>query len=88
MNIEDNSLKSNYINLVSIKEGETIELCGLSESSKELMVYLNKKNITLGTQLKVQHIENFDKSFEILLKDNSQIVLSHEVCKSLLVKRT
>lgn len=81
-------LKSNYINLVSIKEGETIELCGLSESSKELMVYLNKKNITLGTQLKVQHIESFDKSFEILLKDNSQIVLSHEVCKSLLVKRT
>lgn len=78
--------KSNYINLTSIKEGKTIVLCGLAQSSKELLLYLNKKKITLGTELKVKHIEHFDKSFEIVLKDGSQFVLTYDVCKCLLVK--
>ena len=79
--------KSNYINLTSIKAGEKVKLCGLVKSSKELLLYLNKKKITLGTEFKVKQIENFDKSFEILLTNNKELVLTYEVCKCLLVQK-
>ena len=79
--------KSNHINLTSIKEGENIVLCALANSSKELLLFLNKKKITLGTHLQVQQIESFDKSIVVGLQDNSQFVLTFDVCKCLLVKR-
>ncbi len=79
--------KSNHINLTSIKEGENIVLCALANSSKELLLFLNKKKITLGTHLQVQQIESFDRSIVVGLQDNSQFVLTFDVCKCLLVKR-
>ena len=79
--------KSNYINLTSIREGEKIVLCALANSSKELLLFLNKKKITLGAQLLVQHIESFDKSIQVCLQDDSQFVLTFDVCKCLLVRR-
>ncbi|MCR9289585.1 MAG: metal-dependent transcriptional regulator [Bacteroidetes bacterium] len=76
----------NYLNFTVIKKGEKVKLCGLTNSSKELLLFLNKKNIKLGTELKVQEIELFDKSFEILLNDNQSIILTYDVCKCLLVE--
>jgi len=62
-------------------------LCALANSSKELLLFLNKKKITLGAQLLVQHIESFDKSIQVCLQDDSQFVLTFDVCKCLLVRR-
>lgn len=81
-----NISKSNLRNLTSIKEGETVVLAGLSKSSKDLLLYLNKKNMTLGTEIQVLQIESFDKSLEIALKQGEQFVISYDVCKCLLVK--
>ena len=78
--------QSNYLNLTSIKEGRRVVLAGLVSSSKELLLYLNRKNITLGTEFTVSQIESFDKSFEITLKEGPQFVMSFSVCKCLLVK--
>lgn len=77
----------NYINLTSISIGEKVKLCGLTDSSKSLLLFLNKKNIKLGTEFKLRQIENFDKSFEIILENKSTIVLTFAVCKCLLVER-
>ena len=52
--------KSTHINLTTIKAGEKVRLCGLLKSSREFLLYLNKKKITLGTEFKVQQIERFD----------------------------
>lgn len=76
----------NHLKLGSIKEGQKVKLCGLESSSKDLLLYLNKKNIKLGTVLFIRHIETFDNSFEILLEDNSIILLTLDVCQSLLVE--
>ena len=79
-------LEVNYLNLTSIKEGQRVKLCGLENSSKDLLLYLNNKKIKLGSVLWVLHIEKFDNSFEILLENNTTIHLSFDVCKFLLVE--
>ena len=77
----------NYLNLANIKEGQKVKLCGLENSSKDLLLYLNKKKIKLGSVLSVLHIEKFDNSFEVLLENNSTILLTFDVCMSLLVEK-
>ena len=80
-------INPSYLNLTALKEGEIAKICGLTNSSKDLLLFLNKKNISLGTQLKVQEIEKFDKSFEVLINDNEHsIILTYDVCKCLLVE--
>ena len=76
----------NYLNLAHIKEGQKVKLCGLENSSKDLLLYLNKKKIKLGSVLSVLHIEKFDNSFEVMLENNATIFLSFDVCMSLLVE--
>lgn len=82
-----NISKSNYLNFTTLRESETGLLSGLTTSSKELLLFLNKKDIRLGAELRVKSIERFDKSFEVVLKDNTEILLTFDVCKCLLVKK-
>ncbi len=78
-----------YLNLTSLKEGDSAKICGLTNSSKELLLFLNKKSISLGTKLKILEIEKFDQSFEVKLKkDKESILLTYNVCKCLLVEKT
>lgn len=76
----------NYRPLSSLKVGETGKLSALSKSSKELLLFLNKKNIQLGTSLTILHVENFDKSIEVLLSDSTKTLLTNEVGNALLVE--
>ena len=80
-------LEVNYLNLTNIKEGQKVKLCGLKNSSKALLLCLNKKKIKLGSVLSILHIEKFDNSFEILLENNSTILLTFDICLSLLVEK-
>ncbi len=79
-------IKPNYVNLTAIKVGEKVKLRGFTKSSKELLLFLNKKKIKLNSTLKILQIENFDKSMEVYLKENNKIILTYEVCQSLLVE--
>ena len=80
------TIKVNYLNLSTTKPGQKVRLCGLENSSKDLLLFLNKKKIKLGSVLSILHIEKFDNSFEILLENNSTILLTFDVCLSLLVE--
>lgn len=75
-----------YLNFTALKEGASAKLCGLTNSSKELLLFLNKKQISLGTELKVMGIEKFDNSYEIKIKGNASLILTYDVCKCLLVE--
>ena len=80
-------IKPTYLNLTTLEEGQRAKLCGLTNSSKELLLFLNKKNISLGTKFNVQEIEAFDKSLKIKLENKKSIMLTFEVAKCLLVER-
>ena len=81
-----NLVKVDYLKLSEINEGQKVKLCGLTNSSQELLLYLNKKKIKLGTELIVYQIEVFDNSCEVSLNDHSKVFLTNEVCQSLLVE--
>ena len=80
-------LKPDYLNLTVINVGQKVKLCGLTKSSKDLLLYLNKKKIKLGTIFTVQQIENFDNSVEVLFEDKSTIILTFDACQCLLVEK-
>jgi len=80
-------LSVSYLKLSSINVGQKVRLCGLVNSSNELLLYLNKKKIKLGTAMTITQIEKFDNSIEVSLEGDSKIFLSFEVCQSLLVEK-
>ena len=75
-----------YLKLTEIKEGKKVRLCGLTDSSTELLLFLNSKHIKLGTELEVLKIEAFDQSLTVAYEHFPAMMLSHEVCKRLLVE--
>lgn len=80
--------KLNYVNLTTFKKGEQGVLRGLTKSNKELLIYLNKKQLKLGVEIQVTDVEVFDKSYEIILKNKQRITLSFEVAQRLLFEKT
>ncbi len=71
--------------LSQCKENEKVVFASVTTSSDDFLNYLNKRNIQLGTEMKVIGIENFDQSMLIEI-DNKQEVFSKLVCEKLLVK--
>ena len=76
----------NYRNLAKVKEGSKVVLRTLTDSSAELLLFLNGKDIKLGTELEVLKVEPFDKSLTVSYDLHKGVMLSHEVCKRLLVE--
>ncbi|MFT6996932.1 MAG: DtxR family Mn-dependent transcriptional regulator [Cryomorphaceae bacterium] len=75
----------NYSPLSSMRKGKRVVIKGLNDSSKEFLEYLNSKSIELGSILEIVRVENFDKTMEVTLSDDSHLILSTEVTKRLLV---
>lgn len=78
--------KQEYKKLSEISEGKTVSLSALKNSSKDFLLFLNKKQLSLGTDITVQHIEDFDNSYEITYGDNLKTTLSNTICQCLLVE--
>jgi DtxR family Mn-dependent transcriptional regulator len=74
-----------YSPLSSMREGKRVVIKGLNDSSKEFLEYLNSKSIELGSILEIVRVENFDKTMEVTLSDDSHLILSAEATKRLLV---
>ncbi|QTV05389.1 metal-dependent transcriptional regulator [Faecalibacter bovis] len=85
---KDGNFKSvNYKFLNEFKIEDKVEFCAVTKSSDEFLKFLNSKNIHLGDQIIIEHIENFDQSMTVrFLKDNRVEVFSLEVTSRLLVK--
>ena len=83
---EGNYTKPEYTVLAQKNPGDRVILRALRESSTDFIKYLNKKNIQLGIEIKVQHLESFDKSMTVSYGDEEEVVLGHEVCGRLLVE--
>src|SRR5690606_37984598 len=52
----------NYIKLSDCKEGDTVTFMAVSHSSEDLLIFLNNRDLTLGSTIEVKMIEPFDES--------------------------
>ncbi len=75
-----------YSKLSEIEQGLTVRLCALTHSSDDFLVYLNSKNLKLGSLITIVHRETFDRSLTVAY-DGRETMLSHDVCERLLVDK-
>lgn len=83
---EGNTDKQNYKLLSSLPENSQAVLRGLRESSREFLLFLNNKNLSLGTEITLHKKEPFDQSITVSYDEFSEVQLSHSVSSRLLVE--
>jgi len=85
-NVDGKIKQKKMILLSDVKEGYTGEVASLKETSSSFLKYLDKIGIKIGTNIKVNHIVEFDASMDIHIgnaKSGSNI--SSEVSKNIFV---
>ena len=79
--------KQKFISLAEASVGLTYTLRAVAHDDDELLAYLTRKGIALGTTFKVETIEPFDGSIAVRYKEKSTPEwLSKAVCACLLVE--
>lgn len=63
---------------------ESVTMTGVVDHSAQFLQYLDKTGISLGDKIKIQEVNDYDKSFQISI-NNKKIYLSNEVAKNILV---
>ena len=71
--------------LLDCTKGDKVKFTGVAEHSNSFLQYLTKSNITLGDELLVEAIEEFDHSFQVKINKKERKMLSKDVVKNLLV---
>lgn len=74
-----------YTKMSECKAGHTITLTALTHSSTDFLQYLNNKNLSLGTQVKILNKESFDGSMMVRYKNHPNEHLSQLITERLLV---
>jgi DtxR family transcriptional regulator, Mn-dependent transcriptional regulator len=75
-----------YIKLSDCKEGETVTFMAVSHSSDELLKFLNSRDLSLGSRIKIKSVEVFDDSMTVSYGARKSEMLSNKVCDKLLVR--
>lgn len=84
-NVEGVMPKQNYIKLSECKLGEQVVFRKVSSDSKDLLSYLDQKNLELGMEMEITHIEKFDGTLSVLC-NQKEIMLSAKVANNLFVE--
>lgn len=77
--------KSNTIPLAEALPGKSYTVVGMADDSAELLKYLNRIEIRLGTTFLYSNNEPFDGSVIIKIRNKESLGLSAQVAKALLV---
>lgn len=77
--------RPNYRTLAEASTGEHVTLKAVSSQQDDLLSYLTRKGIALGTELYVIEVEPFDGSQRVRLDGHREAILTREVARSLLV---
>ncbi len=80
-----NFVKPDYKKLSQIGIGKKVILKALKSSSTDFLLFLNKKELPLGTTITVNQKEDFDKSMVVSYDKKKHVVLSESVSNRLLV---
>ncbi len=65
--------------------GVNLVLVAVSEDSSSFLQHLDRIKLTIGANIKIISISEFDNSIEISVSPNQTLFLSHEVAKNLMV---
>ncbi|SFA40588.1 iron (metal) dependent repressor, DtxR family [Pedobacter suwonensis] len=76
--------KTQFIKLIELKTGESGTITGVSQHSSPFLKHLEKLGLTLGKQIQVSDVTDFDGSVEIRISDK-QVNISREVAKHILI---
>lgn len=71
--------------LADCVKGNKVKLTGVAEHSNSFLQYLTKNNLSLGDEILVESVEEFDHSFQVKVNKKERKLLSKEVVKNLLV---
>lgn len=72
--------------LSSLEQGDHCSIVGVKDSSSAFLKYLDRQQITLGTELCVRHVEEFDQSM-IIEKSGKTFSVSHQTAQNIFVKK-
>lgn len=78
--------KKSYL-LAEINVGQSCIMTGVVDHSASFLQYLDKVGLSIGKEIKLIEIVDFDKSIQVHVKDKEKVFLSHEVAKNLLVNK-
>lgn len=78
--------RNESVELGSVGVGEKIIITGVVDTSSSFLVFLEQHGLTLGAQLKVLEVFDFDKSMTIEMKDRKKNTLSSMVTRNILVR--
>lgn len=73
--------------LADLKIGEKGLVIGVSEDSKDFLRYLDGIKLKLGSPIKIVDYFEFDKSFKVLVNNNSEITFSALVAENLNISK-
>jgi len=76
----------NLITLANCVVGSIVTLKALRNSSTDFLLFLNKKEIQLGTEITIVQIESFDRNMTIKYGNHLEQVVSYSVTNKLLVE--
>jgi len=76
-----------YAKLSDCKVGETVKIAAVIHSASDFLVFLNNRDIRLGTKMKIRSMEPFDGSMVVSYGSRASETLSKIVCERLLVER-
>ena len=83
---EGNLAKCQQFFLANVSINTPCVLKGVKDSSDLFLKYLNQKNIGLGSLIKIEHIEAFDKSMRIKV-NNTFVNISDKTANNLIVSK-
>ena len=74
------------INLLQLPIGQTARICAVGSQHTELLEMLRKKNLQIGTDIKITQRYNFDNSVEVTINHEAPQSISGQLAKQLFVK--
>ena len=83
---QGNIIQQNLTKLSECRAGETVILSAVIDSSDEFLTYLNHRNLSLNSELKILEVEKFDQSMKIEFSGKTE-TLSEIVCDKILVQK-
>lgn len=78
--------KNNFIELTKADKNQSYVLTGVSDHSPAFLKMLEKWGLAIGSELRVNDINEFDGSLELIVKDGQAIFLGQKSCAHILVK--
>jgi len=83
---QGNIIQQNLTKLSECKTEETVILSAVIDSSDEFLTYLNHRNLSLNSELKILEVEKFDQSMKIEFSGKTE-TLSKMVSDKILVQK-